>query len=94
MGTHLGRGPFLGWKILGYFVSEISVRIHDESSVWCTSRIGSRLWCECLGLFRWDSQILQLKKYFTFEVQVLDDKKIKRRFRASNYQAEALKRSS
>jgi hypothetical protein len=28
----------------------------------------------------------QLKKYFTFEVQVLDDKGIKRRFRASNYQ--------
>ena len=30
--------------------------------------------------------IKNLKKYFTFEVQVLDDKNIKRRFRASNYQ--------
>ena len=28
----------------------------------------------------------QLKKYFTFEVQVLDDKNVRRRFRASNYQ--------
>merc|ERR1719261_305877 len=26
-----------------------------------------------------------LKKYFTFEVMVLDDKNIRRRFRASNY---------
>jgi hypothetical protein len=30
--------------------------------------------------------ILQLKKYFTFEVQVIDDKNVRRRFRASNYQ--------
>ena len=30
----------------------------------------------------------QLKKFFTFEVQVLDDKQIRRRFRASNYQVE------
>jgi len=30
--------------------------------------------------------IKNLKKYFTFEVQVLDDKNIRRRFRASNYQ--------
>lgn len=28
-----------------------------------------------------------LKKYFTFEVQLLDDKGIRRRFRASNYQS-------
>ena len=27
-----------------------------------------------------------MKKYFTFEVQVLDDKNVRRRFRASNYQ--------
>jgi hypothetical protein len=27
-----------------------------------------------------------LKKYFTFEVQVIDDKNVRRRFRASNYQ--------
>ena len=31
--------------------------------------------------------ITQLKKYFTFEVQVLDDKNVRRRFRASNYQS-------
>ena len=31
--------------------------------------------------------IKNLKKYFTFEVQVLDDKGINRRFRASNYQS-------
>lgn len=30
--------------------------------------------------------IKNLKKYFTFEVQVLDDKNVRRRFRASNYQ--------
>lgn len=30
--------------------------------------------------------IKNLKKYFSFEVQVLDDKGVKRRFRASNYQ--------
>ena len=30
---------------------------------------------------------MQLKKYFTFEVQVLDDKNVRRRFRASNYQS-------
>ena len=29
----------------------------------------------------------QLKKYFTFEVQVMDDKNVRRRFRASNYQS-------
>ena len=28
----------------------------------------------------------QMKKYFTFEVQVLDDQNVRRRFRASNYQ--------
>ena len=33
--------------------------------------------------------IKNLKKYFTFEVQVLDDKNVRRRFRASNYQARA-----
>ena len=27
----------------------------------------------------------KLKKYYTFEVQVLDDKNVRRRFRASNY---------
>lgn len=32
--------------------------------------------------------IKNLKKYFTFEVQVLDDKNIRRRFRASNYQSQ------
>jgi hypothetical protein len=31
--------------------------------------------------------LAQLKKYFTFEVQVLDDKNVRRRFRASNYQS-------
>ncbi|KAG8226404.1 hypothetical protein J437_LFUL011942 [Ladona fulva] len=31
--------------------------------------------------------IKNLKKYFSFEVQVLDDKDIKRRFRFSNYQS-------
>ena len=31
--------------------------------------------------------IKYLKKYFTFEVQVMDDKNVKRRFRASNYQS-------
>lgn len=31
--------------------------------------------------------VLQLKKYFTFEVTVLDDKNVHRRFRASNYQS-------
>merc|ERR1719443_747784 len=31
--------------------------------------------------------IKNLKKYFTFEVMVLDDKNVRRRFRASNYQS-------
>lgn len=31
--------------------------------------------------------VKNLNKYFTFEVQVLDDKKMKRRFRASNFQS-------
>ena len=31
--------------------------------------------------------LMQLKKYFSFEVQVLDDKNVRRRFRASNYQS-------
>lgn len=30
--------------------------------------------------------VKNLHQYFTFEVQVLDDKNVKRRFRASNYQ--------
>lgn len=29
-----------------------------------------------------------MKKYFSFEVQVLDDKNVRRRFRASNYQVQ------
>ncbi len=28
-----------------------------------------------------------LKRYFTFEVTILDDKNVRRRFRASNYQS-------
>merc|ERR1719169_7057 len=31
--------------------------------------------------------IKNLKKYFSFEVKVLDDKNIRRRFRASNFQS-------
>jgi len=31
--------------------------------------------------------VKNMKKYFTFEVQVLDDKNVNRRFRASNYQS-------
>ncbi|XP_073356619.1 cilia- and flagella-associated protein 20 isoform X1 [Aegilops tauschii subsp. strangulata] len=31
--------------------------------------------------------VKNLKKYFTFEVQVLDDKNVRRRFRASNFQS-------
>jgi hypothetical protein len=34
-----------------------------------------------------ENLLIQLKKYFTFEVQVLDDKNVRRRFRASNYQS-------
>ena len=34
--------------------------------------------------------IKNLKKYFSFEVQVLDDKNVRRRFRASNYQVRAV----
>ncbi|RIA91808.1 Cilia/flagella-associated protein 20/WDR90/C3orf67 [Glomus cerebriforme] len=30
--------------------------------------------------------VKNVKKYFTFEVQIMDDKNIKRRFRASNFQ--------
>ncbi|XP_055341125.1 cilia- and flagella-associated protein 20-like isoform X2 [Paramacrobiotus metropolitanus] len=30
--------------------------------------------------------VKNLKKYFTFEIQVIDDKNVRRRFRASNYQ--------
>jgi hypothetical protein len=30
--------------------------------------------------------VKNLKKYFTFEIQVLDDKNVRRRFRASNFQ--------
>jgi hypothetical protein len=30
--------------------------------------------------------IKNMRKYFTFEVEVLDDKNLRRRFRASNYQ--------
>lgn len=32
--------------------------------------------------------VKNLKRYFTFEVTILDDKKVRRRFRASNYQSE------
>uniref|UniRef100_A0A1I7XE84 DUF667 domain-containing protein n=1 Tax=Heterorhabditis bacteriophora TaxID=37862 RepID=A0A1I7XE84_HETBA len=31
--------------------------------------------------------VKNMRKYFTFEVQILDDKGVKRRFRASNYQS-------
>ena len=33
--------------------------------------------------------VKNLNKYFSFEVQVLDDKNVRRRFRASNYQVGA-----
>jgi hypothetical protein len=38
--------------------------------------------------------VKNLKKYFTFEVTVLDDKNVHRRFRASNYQVRAAAASS
>jgi hypothetical protein len=41
----------------------------------------------CSRFFSFSVRLLQLKKYFTFEVQVLDDKNVRRRFRASNYQS-------
>ena len=31
--------------------------------------------------------VKNMKKYFTFEIQIKDDKGINRRFRASNYQS-------
>ena len=34
--------------------------------------------------------IKNLNRYFSFEVQVLDDKNVRRRFRASNYQVGTL----
>lgn len=34
--------------------------------------------------------VKNMKKYFTFEVQVLDDKNVRRRFRASNYQVNTI----
>ena len=40
----------------------------------------------CIGLSCILWVFFKLKKYFSFEVQVLDDKGIRRRFRASNYQ--------
>ncbi|OWA50407.1 Cilia- and flagella-associated protein 20 [Hypsibius exemplaris] len=33
--------------------------------------------------------VKNMEQYFTFEIQIVDDKGIKRRFRASNYQVEA-----
>lgn len=30
--------------------------------------------------------VKNVKKYFSFEIQILDDKNVRRRFRASNYQ--------
>lgn len=33
-------------------------------------------------------QVKNLKRYFTFEVTIMDDKQVRRRFRASNYQSE------
>ena len=61
-------------------------RFHYLPSKW---KINSR---DQTTLSRHDHQertcfIIQLKKYFTFEVQVLDDKNVRRRFRASNYQS-------
>ncbi|GAY58619.1 hypothetical protein CUMW_188390 [Citrus unshiu] len=38
--------------------------------------------------------VKNLKKYFTFEIQVLDDKNVRRRFRASNFQCRHLVVSS
>ena len=34
--------------------------------------------------------VKNMKKYFTFEIQIKDDKGINRRFRASNYQSSKL----
>lgn len=44
----------------------------------------STFWRQTLPLIVFDFS--QLRKYFTFEVMVLDDKNVRRRFRASNYQ--------
>eukprot|EP01126_Amoeba_proteus_P003884 TRINITY_DN11310_c0_g1_i6.p1 TRINITY_DN11310_c0_g1~~TRINITY_DN11310_c0_g1_i6.p1 ORF type:complete len:128 (+),score=22.47 TRINITY_DN11310_c0_g1_i6:170-553(+) len=33
------------------------------------------------------SEECELQRYFSFEVQILDDKNVRRRFRASNYQS-------
>ena len=83
-----GRGDQAAWAVAGRRSAETgSTRAH----LWCgcSHRIGgtvhplirraavSPCMCHCRS---------QLKKYFTFEVQVLDDKNVRRRFRASNYQ--------
>lgn len=42
---------------------------------------------QCRSSSEWSvGRFAQMKKYFTFEVQVLDDQNVRRRFRASNYQ--------
>ena len=38
--------------------------------------------------------VKNMKKYFTFEIQIKDDKGINRRFRASNYQSSKSKHSA
>lgn len=56
--------------------------------LWWSSK--TCVWNICffvLSLLHKSNLLVQLKKYFTFEVQVLDDKNVKRRFRASNYQS-------
>ena len=46
-----------------------------------------KIWYPSLQLPYLVMIVKNMKKYFTFEVQVLDDKNVRRRFRASNYQS-------
>ena len=56
------------------------MRTHNEHKSVDNTKTHAHIFLSCFCF-------IQLKKYFTFEVTVLDDKNVRRRFRASNYQS-------
>jgi hypothetical protein len=76
-------------EIAGTNVSTTYIQCPEQPKKGKTGKIGKKKGPKDLGIkLPFLVMIIKnLKKYFTFEVMVLDDKNVRRRFRASNYQS-------
>ena len=76
-------------KVLSIKLPFLVMIVKNVSDVWPRVRVGRMTHMSLLLGLRSSliaPALLQLRKYFTFEILILDDKGVRRRFRASNYQ--------